>query len=166
MPWSAVPPDLNPNINPTAWKGTDWDQAILLRWLIPFKGMFAYGYRAREAWARWRKFPLTVLFLKGEGYTRFETEEGQHEILADTSTLWMFDAGPGWTSVIQYWCRWSLHIQWPFHLTFHCYFSDKDVPEIGTRYQGKRVWYFRFGARFDADHVYWFPSAAIGTKFN
>jgi len=152
MPWSALPEHIN---DPEEWEGTDWDNRWQ-RWMLQIKGWFAYGPRAKEWWAKWRPVPKDLININA---TRKETVSS---LEGDTVTIYKY------TSVIQYWSRWHLLIQWPLHVSFHVFWRKKTVPKKPETRDFK-IWemiYIRFGARFDNDQVYWFPSFFIGGDFN
>ncbi len=160
MPKSALPPRLQTADN---WKGTD-DDVWYMKWRIPLKGLFAYGPLAKETWARWREYPKTLYSIKDSaGKYRYESSVG-NECICPTPENMMCGDLPMYLSAIQYWSRWSFQIQWPFFIAFHFYFDE--VPTYPNHADNKRVFYFRFGARRDADRVYWFPSLYIGGVWN
>lgn len=152
MPKSALPPDFPET---AAGTGTDWDNPIQ-GWIK--KSWFAYGPRAKEWWARWREFPFTILALFGKGYSRWETSGGELAVKSVPSPVLLFQPTTVYLSAIQYWCKWSFQIQWPFFVAFHVYLSD-----VGPN---RKMIYVRFGARRDADKVYWFPSLFVGGTWN
>lgn len=179
MPKSALSDRLN---DPTNWKGTD-DDNWLMRWRIPLKGLFAYGPRATEWWARWREFPRTLLAIRSkQGGFRLETETWERDSVKEqiytstkiiNSNLYMEIDTPhpniiyyakAYLSRVQYYTRWHFAIQWPFLIQFHFYFKAKDVQIFGhPREESKgKLFFFYLGAHRDADKVYWFPSAFIG----
>jgi len=149
---SALPEHINESHE---WAGTDHD-TWLMRWYIPFKIKFCvYGPRAKESWARWRRIPKTLANLNA---SRIET-------LQDCLTKELLEC----PSVIQYWERWHFLVQWPLHFSFHYYWPWTKVPKSTVRpgdFTIKDMVYIRFGARFDQDQVYWFPSAFVGGDFN
>lgn len=143
MPWSALPPHID---EPSEWVGSDWDNPWQ-RWLLKIKGWFAYGYRAKEWWARWRRYPVVLFALRGSGMWRIEWDDDD------------LDA-PGYLSRVQYWCRWHVQLQWPLFFAFHVYLKNPAEPERYNR--NTPLVYFYVGAHRDADGVYWFPSAFVG----
>ena len=155
MPWSALPEHLN---TPEKWSGSDWD-IWYMRPLLKIKGWFAYGPRATEKWAKWRPIPKDLLNINA---TRKETLEDYQTKKSTTAHMLTY------TSVIQYWTRWHFLIQWPFHISFHVFWFEKDVmPEPARKdFTLKNMVYVRFGARFDNDQIYWCPSLFIGGDFN
>lgn len=150
MPWDALPDHID---TPAEWNGTDWDNKWQ-RWLLKFKGWFAYGPRSKYWWAKWRKFPIVLFKMKGRGEWRYERD-------GDITEYYL--------SVVQYYTRWHFAIQWPFHVSFHVYWRELDVPPRSAPNNGKttiaEMLYIRFGARRDSDVVYWFPSIFIGGDF-
>ncbi len=160
MPNSALPPHLLVKEN---WTGTDWD-TWYQRWMLNFKGMFAYGPRANQWWAKWREIPRVLVAIGDKTKWRIEYTDAS---LGDALTKYPRNPRQPtgyYVSTIQYWKRWGLVIQWPLHLAFHFYIDE--VPEYPDRPGKKRVFFFRIGARRDADKVYWFPSLFIGLTFN
>jgi len=145
VPRSALPSHLD---EPSEWRGTDWDNPCQ-RWMLKFKHWFAFGPRATEWWARWRPVPKDLIAVNCR---RIETINGL-----------------AYTSVIQYWSRFSVLIQWPFHVMIHWYWpwtKIPDEPDIPGDFIFLDMIFVRFGARFDNDQVYWFPSFFIGGDFN
>lgn len=171
MPKSALSPRL---LDASNWVGTD-DDVWYMRWRIKLKYMFAYGPRATEFWAKWREYPKTLFACFGKGSVRFETETWERDsaselvIVDDTvTTIINKDFGNYYLSLIQYYCRWNFAVQWPFHIQFHFYFKQKDVPRPGESRGNldNKLFFFRAGARRDGDKVYWFPSVFIGLTWN
>lgn len=153
MPKDALPERLQDSIN---WKNTDWD-TWYQRWMIPLKGLFAYGSRSKHWWACWRLVPLTLFVLHGGGPLRYEAADGSWE---DTSPHLY-----GYLARCQYWCRWHFAIKWPFLITGHCYFHAKDVPQFPIRpgnTTDNKLISFYVGCNYDTDLVYWAPSGFIG----
>jgi len=165
MPKSALPEYID---EPKEWIGTDWDN-WLQRPLLNIKHWFAFSSRATEWWAKWREFPITLLAIRGKGLYRVENTDGSQVLYLDEEILFRRKLYGFYLSAIQYWCRWHFAIQWPLHITFHVYFSQKNVPTFPTRPNKDiacKLFYFRCGARRDADKVYWFPSLFIGLTWN
>lgn len=178
MPLSALPIRLQLDEN---WKGTD-DDVWYMKWRIPLKGLFSYGPRADEWWAKWREWPITVFAIRSKkGSFRTETEEykrdSSREDYNNNTSFFMEDnvrlvfwqgkqreIVRGYLSAIQYWTKWHIQIQWPFFVAFHFYIDE--VPVYPDHGENKRVLYFRFGARRDADKVFWFPSLYGGLRWN
>lgn len=178
MPRSALNERLN---DPANWKGTD-DDNWFMRWRIPLKGLFAYGPRATQWWAKWREYPKTLLAIRSrQGVFRAETEGWERDSSWDSvwDIRWLFNDDvyayrelevpiveykQGYLSRIQYYARWHFQIQWPFMIAFHFYFKAKDVPKYGEPRPNtdSKLFYFYFGAHRDSDKVYWFPSAFAG----
>lgn len=156
MPKSALPPGFK---DQAAGTNTDWNNSIQKYWR---KSWFAYGPRATEWWAKWRELPITVLALFGAGENRWESSGGEFALRAVSRPIFFFKPSFVYLSAIQYWCRWSFQIQWPFFVAFHFYFDKYQDPRTSD---GKMI-YIRFGARRDADKVYWFPSFFIGMSWN
>lgn len=179
MPKSALSDRLN---DPENWKDTD-DDNWLMRWRIPLKGLFAYGPRATEWWAKWREWPITLFAVCGKGGFRVETETWERDssqdciyaerILFNEKTLYvetpttypdLICYSKGYLSRVQYYSRWHFAIQWPFLIQFHFYFKASDVPEYGKPRPPlkNKLFFFYLGAHRDGDKVYWWPSAFIG----
>lgn len=152
MPWDALPEHID---EPSEWEGTDWDNRWQ-RWMLKIKGFFAYGHRSKHWWAKWRVVPKDLI---NKNATRREI----YDELRDGVNY-----SHGYTSVIQYWERWHFLVQWPFHVSFHVYWKKGTVPKKPNNRDFKitEMIYIRFGARFDNDGVYWFPSFFIGGDFN
>lgn len=110
----------------------------------------AFGYRSKHWWSCWRKMPVTIFAAFGSGYSRWETSEGEFAIRSTNKTVWFYTPSMVYLSAIQYWCSWSIQIGWPFFFAIHCTLFNN------------RVWYFRIGARRNADGFFDFPSAHIG----
>jgi len=152
MPWDSLPEHID---TPEEWHGTDWDTKAQ-RWMLKIKGWFAYGHRSKHWWAKWRIVPKDLLNIHATRREIYDTKIG-HTAMSY-----------GYTSVIQYWERWHLLIQWPFHISFHIYWKKSTVPKKPNKrdYGITEIFYFRAGARFDNDGVYWFPSLFIGGDWN
>ncbi len=169
MPWSAVPPHLNPHINPDAWKGTDQD-VWWKRWLIPFKGWMAFGPRATEKWAKFREYPWLLFAAKGKGYFRWENTDGSWETIDTPQKIGQqtFD----WTGAAvylsrsQYWTKWHIQLQWPLFIAFHIYWRLRDVPSFPDRPREDlsilHMFQFQIGFKRDADRVYWLTAGLGG----
>ncbi len=131
----------------------------------------AFGPRATEWWACWREFPITICAFSGNGYLRWETTDGKKVSIGESqNVLWIMsahnpDGDRVYLSAINYWCRWSIQLQWPLFFAIHLYF--KDPPSFPNKpIDDRKMIYFRMGARRDADKVYWFPSLFFGLTFN
>lgn len=157
MPKSALPEGFIQQADGT---GTDWDNGIQKYWN---KAWFAYGPRATEWWARWRKWPITLFAIRGKGPYRIETDLDDHKT-DDKRVLFWVKPVFCYLSAIQYWTKWHVAIQWPLQIQAHYYIDE--VPEWPDQAGSKRVFYIRLGARRDADMVYWFPSLFIGLQWN
>lgn len=165
-PLDALPDNLRPDKNPDAWKGTDND-TWLMRWTLKYVGWQAYGPRASEWWAKWRKYPATLFALFGKGFIRFENDEADISMSSDDRKyafrqVW---GEPWYLSRVQYYLRWHIQLQWPLMLGFHFYFRAKDVPTPGQDHGdnlSNKLFFFYIGAHRDADQVYWCPSLYVG----
>lgn len=158
MPRSAMPPHLQAL---SGWAGTDWD-TWYQRWMIRFKYLTAFGPRATEWWAKWRDYPITLFARSSNESYRLEDDFTDLRWWGD-EPIWN---GTSWyLSAIQYWSKWHVQLQWP--LFFACHYYIDPVPCYPAKASSKhRVFYFRIGARRDADRVYWMPSLFIGLTFN
>lgn len=157
MPKDALPERLQ---DPKNWIGTD-DDVWYMRWRIPLKGLFAYGPRSNHWWAKWREFPLVLFALFGEGQSRWETSGGELAVRSTNKNVFLYSPTTVYLSRVQYWCRWSIQLQWPLFFAFHFYFKDTPYP---ANTDGKLV-FFYIGAHRDGDKVYWFPSAYLGLNW-
>jgi hypothetical protein len=159
-PWDALPEHID---EPGEWAGTD-DDTWLMRWRLKIKGWFAYSYRSRYWWARWRKTPIVLFAVRGKGLWRFENDVNDLTCV-DLNPCWKSDERPFYLSRVQYYCRWHFKIMWPLFIAGHVYPKAADVPKpgepVGDAQDGK-LYQAYAGAARDADQVYWFPSAATG----
>lgn len=140
MPLSALPPGFD-----NKQKG-DWN-------FWPFyyikPSLTAFGPLAIEWWAKWRRYPITLFAMFGPGESRWESNKSEFRLRAVGATIWFFKPTFVYLSAIQYWCDWHIQIGWPLFFAFH--FTYK-----------RKVFYFRIGARRNADEFYDFPSAHCG----
>lgn len=162
MPQSALPEGFKIY---AAGTGTDWDNPIQRWWN---KGWFAYGPRATQWWAKWREFPK-VLFARHDknGLWWYENTDGSRQWNSFGKTpLPVSGLGrdDGYLSAIQYWTKWHIAIMWPFHFQLSYYIDP--VPSYPNHAGNARVLYIRFGARRDADKVYWCPDFYVGLQWN
>lgn len=144
MTWDSLPEHLN---TPEKWKGTDND-VWYMRWEILTKGWWAFSYRSSKWWSKWRKYPITLLKMGGNGPWRYELAENNEYL-----------------SRIQYWKRWHFQISWPFMIAFSCYWKEKDVPKHPNYPENLNIskfLYFYGPIHFDADQVFWIMSFFIG----
>lgn len=170
MPWSALPTHLNRKINPDAWKNTDND-VWYLRWKIWIKPWIAFGPRATEWWAKWREIPKVLFARKGFGPWRYEYTDGTPpDLISELSPeKFLVNGSLYYLSTLQLHTRWSFIIQWPFHISFHYYYSPTMVakyPEKSNPFMEGNMFFFRFGCRRDADKVYWLGSLFVGQNWN
>lgn len=164
MPLSAMPEHLNSQEEIDAafpddsQYGTDtWSGRVYKWYNKKTKTWFAFSYRCTEWWARWRKYPKVLFAIAGDGFWRFESENGDSTISTDGK--WYIlneDFGSDYLTRIQYYTRWHFSIQWPLMVTFHVYFKKKDVPVPGEPRQDldDKLLFFYWN-HFDADLVYW-----------
>lgn len=171
MPWDALPEHID---EPHEWKGTDWDTKVQ-RWLLKFKGWFAYGPRSKHKWAQWR----TPKLVFGYGVHRWENLKHEDLYLPnrgfDTAkTVEVVSEDGYFPSVIQYWSRAHILLTYApgsygfgWHLSFHFFWPWAKPTAYPDRkdFTIKEMFSFRIGARYDKDDVHWFPSAAIGGDF-
>lgn len=155
MPLSALPKELQDVEN----HFPDDDQynnvpvfGRLYRWYQKkSKTWFAFSYRCTEWWARWRKYPVVLIGLRGKGSWRWEGIEsvGGHHVLL------MEGYSGSYLSRIQYYAQWHVALQWPLMFSCHFYNDAKDVPIPFDRpdVDGK-LWFFYWN-HFDADLIYW-----------
>jgi hypothetical protein len=154
-PWSALPPHLNtPEKVELAFPddstfGNTGFGYLWKRFQKIIKPWIAFGPRATEWWARWRMYPTTLFAAFGQGESRWENDI--MAIRSVSNLVVLYKPTVFYLSRIQYWCDWSIQLQWP--LFFACHF----------KYGRKGLVYFYIGAKRDTDRVYWFPDAYIGT---
>lgn len=144
MPVSALPPGFNNT------QHGDWANIWPFKYIRP--SWTAFGPRASQWWAKWREYPIVLFAYFGKGDARWEESNGAFAVRAPNHTIWFYNPGnfgPMYLSAIQYWCDWHVQLQWPLFFAFH--WKTKT-----------RVWYFRIGARRNADRFYDFPSAHFG----
>jgi len=158
VPKSALPEGFKDQADGT---NTDWNNWFQKYWR---RSWFAYGPRATEWWAKWREWPITVFAIRGKGTFRFEDDVRDFSFGYSLRTLRWWAHKDEYLSAIQYWSKWGFQLQWPFFIAFHYYLDD--VPQEPEKGGARRVFYFRFGARRDADKVYWSPSFFIGLTWN
>lgn len=157
MPWDSLPESID---EPFEWSGKDDDKYWFTRWRKSIKGWFAYSYRSKRWWARWREFPVLLASAKGKGVWRLENDSSEcGSSSSQGDKTW-------YLSRVQYWCRWHIQVQWPLFFAFHIYWKDSYVPKFPDRASKvqniKYMFYFYFGASRDSDKVYWFPAIFIG----
>lgn len=141
MPLSALPPGFD-----NSQKG-DWN-FWPLKYIRP--SWTAFGPRAKERWAKWREFPIVLFAWFGPGDSRWEESNGLFAVRSTNKPVFFYKPWTLYLSVIQYWCDWSIQLQWPLFFAVHWYNKNK------------KVHYFRIGARRNADRFYDFPSAHFG----
>ena len=170
MPTSALPPGFNNT------QTGDWKNIWPFKYITP--SWTAFGPRCTEWWAKWREFPVVLVALKGAGVWRSEPTDGRDNGIGETVSValhpaqlfrdnsWIVEAPERqrYISVIQYWAKWSIIVQWPFSIAISYYLDP--TPAFPILPAAKRVLFFRIGARRNADGFYDFPSAYIGTTFN
>lgn len=145
MPKDALPPNFLDE------QTGDWKDIWPFKYLKP--SLTAFGPRSNHWWARWREYPIVLFAVFGEGQSRWEESNGLFALQAPNKLLRYYNPGkngPLYLSAIQYWCDWHVQLQWPFFFAFH------------VKMFNNKIWYFRIGARRNADRFYDFPSAHIG----
>lgn len=152
-----------------AWIKTD--QHVWYKWFwfqLKLK-YFTFGPRAKEWWARFREYPITLIGLFGEGYSRWESSSGDKQDKGDVGLMLVANEEKMgmYLSRIQPWSRYAIFINWPLFFHFHVFYKQRDVlkyPETKTNHLniGK---YFEvaFGFKRDGDLVYWL-TAYIGGR--
>lgn len=158
MPIDALPEGFK---DQAAGTNTDWNNPIQKYW---HKSWFAYGPRSSHWWAKWREFPITVFAIRGDGVFRVEDDKCDFPFGITFRKIFWWEHKDKYLSAIQYWTKWGFQLQWPFHIQAHYYIDER--PRYPEQAGNRRVFYFRIGARRDADKVYWFPSLFIGLQWN
>jgi hypothetical protein len=164
MPRSALPEKID---EAHEWSGKDDDQHWYTRWRKYAKPWMAFGPRSKEWWARWREVPVVLYAKKGPGYWRFEAD-GKPDLWSDVEDPRKFlKYQPSYyLSRNQLWCEWHKQIQWPFFVCEHRYLDPKDVIPVGRREdRDGKIEMKYFGAKRDADRVFWFPAIYPGKNF-
>ncbi len=167
MTRSALPDHLNDPDEIEAAFPDDSKNGPVVRWLKKkTKHWFAFSYRATEWWARWRRFPVTLFAIGGNGPWRIESDHDEFHLPA--KTFFMASGRHAYLSRVQYWKRWHLAVQWPLQITFHCYWNAADVCAPRHRPEGmsiRKMFNIYFPSHRDSDAVIWFPSIGIGGTF-
>ena len=172
MPKSALPEHID---EAHEWNGKDDDQHWYTKWRKYVKSWFAFGPRATERWARWREYPVVLFGIRGRGVWRGESSDGSHQDCISDRVLTRHsehEAGDHYVperiylSRVQLFCRWHIQIQWPLFVAFHWYSKSEDVLRFPDKadMDGK-LWFFYFGAKRDADRVYWCPAVYVGRNW-
>lgn len=151
MPLSALPDHLNSreeieaNFPDDDQYGNTW-YGKAFRWFKKeTRGYKAFGPRATEWWAKWRKQPIVLLAFRGKGAWRWESDS-KSELLDYRKQFTDYAYADFYLSRIQSQCQWHIAVQWPLQVTFH--YTD--------------IIYGYVPSHRDADMVYWFPSFYIG----
>ena len=163
VPKSALPEHID---EAHEWDGKDDDQHWYTKWRKYVKGWFAFGPRATERWAKWRKYPIILVAVRGNGFWRFEDDVQDGTPTPSHRCMKWASAEPWYLSRIQLWTRWHIQIQWPLFIAAHYYKRSEDrlqFPDKADR-DGK-LWFFYVGAKRDADKVYWCPAIYIGRNW-
>ncbi len=129
----------------------DWSDVWPFKYIKP--SWTAFGPRSRTFGCCWREFPIVLVAVFGRGESRWEQSDGLFAVRSVNTPVFMFWPMNMYLSTIQYWCDWSVILQWPLYFSFHWYTKNK------------KVRFFRIGARRNADRFYDFPSAHWG-EFN
>ena len=167
MSWSALPEHLNtPEKVEAAFPddnqfGDVWFGRLYKWFNKETKAMTAFGPRANEWWARWREWPITLFAAFGEGNSRWENDFIALRSLNKPLFFYNSEDNRFYLSRIQFYCKWSIQLQWPLFFACHWYFKDV---RYTNETDGKLI-FFYVGAKRDADKVYWFPSAYIGLNW-
>lgn len=155
MPLDALPEhlqDIEKNFPDDEQFGTTSFFGRLYRWYQKkTKTWFAFSYRCRAKWARWRRIPKVLLAVGGTGLWRYENEDST--IVSETG----LDTGEyRYLSRIQYYKRWHFAIQWPLMISCHRYDRAEAVPKFGEPLPDldDKLWFFYWN-HFDADFIYW-----------
>lgn len=166
MPKSALPEhlqDIENNFPDDSQFGTTTWYGRLYKWFNKkTKTWFAFSYRCTEWWARWRKYPIVLVGIRGKGTWRWEGIES----VGDPKFLFFKSYSHSYLSRVQYYSRWHFAIQWPLMFSCHFYPDSRDIPIPFSRpdLDGK-VW-FAYWNHFDADLIYWMvTSAYIGRNW-
>lgn len=147
MPWDALPEHID---EPDEWDNKDDDDHWFTKWRKSFKGWFAYSYRSKHWWARWRAKPITLFALFGPGESRWENDIMAIRAL-NKPVWWYVPPKYGfYLSRVQYWTDRHFQIGWPLFVSFHFKYGRTGVIQ------------FYAGAKRDGDCVYWFPAIFIG----
>lgn len=158
MPKSALPEhlqDVESNFPDDKQFGDKtWWARFYTRFNKTTKTWFAFSYRCTEWWARWRRFPMVLLAVRGKGEWRWE--DTATESCGGRQFIVNYQPYDYYLSRIQYYTRWHFAVQWPLMVSFHFYPKAKNVPtsfKLQLELDGK-LW-FAYWNHFDADLVYW-----------
>lgn len=174
MPKSALPEhlqDIDNNFPDDSQYGTSTLFGRLYKWYHKkTKTWFAFSYRCKERWARWRRYPAVLFAVCGGGPWRYESNfgiwiRGGGVLVFDNGyAKFNWDTPYGYMSRIQPYSRWHVAIQWPLMISFHWYPKKRDVlrpEEPLSNADGKAV--VGYWGHYDADNVYWmFTSVYVG----
>lgn len=150
MCWTALPPHLDSpqeiedNFQDDNAVGPIWRR--FKKWIKPH---LAYGPRDIHWYHRWRKLPITLLSIFGKGESRWEDADGVLAVRSVNQPVFFYRPWTLYLSRIQYWCDWSIQLQWPLFLCFH------------FKYGRKGLVHGYIGAKRDGD-CYWFPALHFG----
>lgn len=163
MPLDALPKhlqDIENNFPDDEQFGTKSWYGRLYRWYQKkTKTWFAFSYRCKFWWAKWRKYPKVLFAIRGKGKWRFENPVT--DFATTEGTLINIDWQSCYLSRQQLYCNWHVAVQWPFMISFHWYRKANDVPVYGEPVpdlDGK-VW-FAYWNHFDGDLIYWMITSA------
>ena len=113
---------------------------------------------------KWRAVPVRLWANGGAGRWRFEAD-GEPD-LPDKELGHFPDSSPYYLSRNQLWKRWHVALQWPLFFSAHWYKSAADVIPPGQRAdRDGKIWIFYFGAKRDADAIFWLWAFFIGRNF-
>lgn len=127
--------------------GDNWFGRAWKRFKKISKYYFVFGYRDIHWYHRFRRNPMTLLALFGEGESRWENDFMNIRSINKPIFLYAPSDQQFYLSRVQYWCDWHIQLAWP--LFFSCHFGK---------------WQFYCGFKRDADGVYW-VSLFIGAKW-
>ena len=144
--FDALPPHID---SPEDWNGKDDDKHSYTQWRKAIKGWFAFGPRSEYFWARWRRYPITLFACFGKGESRWENDFMALRSVNKHVVMYRPNGG-FYLSRVQYWCDWSVQVQWPLFIGVHWYTDE-----------GKKGWQFYIGCKKDTD-AYWFPAIFFG----
>lgn len=162
MPISAMPEHLNSKEEIEAafpddsQYGDSWFGRLYRKYNKATKTWFAFSYRCTEWWARWRKYPIVLIGLRGRGPWRWEGIES----VGGSKLLLLQSYSGSYLSRIQYYTSWHVALQWPLMLSFHFYTNQKDVPIPFDHPDSDGKLWFGYWNHFDADLIYWMITSA------
>ena len=170
-----------------AWVGKDDDDHWYTRWRKYVKAWSAFGPRSPKGIAfafilfppfiipvlrKWREFPIVLVALSGGGPLRWESTDGSRESIGESQNVAFIknakdpEGQQVFLSRVQLWCRWHIQIQWPLFFCFHFYKNKNDILPLGDKVdRDGKLFMAYWGAKRDADRVFWFVARYIGRNF-